>query len=189
MRKASVHDKALVVKLLALSFEKNQSVNYIIRQDEKRKDRIRALMDYSFEICYRFGEVYLSDDRKACALVLYPDRKRTTIKAIWLDLKLIFFAIGISGISKAMKREALIKAKQLDVSIYYLWFIGVDPLYQHQGIGAKLLGELINEAKLQNRPVLLETSTVRNLPWYERFGFHVYDNLELDYTLYFLNNL
>jgi len=189
MRKASVHDKALIVKLLALSFEKNQSVNYIIRQDEKRMDHIRALMDYSFEICYQFGEVYLSDDRQACALVLYPDRKRTTIKAIWLDLKLIFSAIGISGIAKAMKREALIKKKRLNLPIYYLWFIGVDPLHQHKEIGTKLLNEVIADARSQNRPVFLETSTLKNLPWYVRADFKVYDTLELGYTLYFLNNL
>lgn len=32
----------------------------------------------------------------------------------------------------------------------------------------------------------LETSMPENLPWYERFGFRIYDRLELGYTLYFL---
>lgn len=186
MKKANLTDRPLVVELLALSFEKNLSVNYIVGQDDKRKERIRALMDYSFEICYRFGEVYLSDDRKACALVLYPDKKKATI---WLDIKLIFTAIGISGIGKAMKRESLIKAKKLKIPMYYLWFIGVDPLYQHKGIGTQLLQELVTDAGSLNRPVFLETSTVKNLPWYERAGFKVYDTLSLSYTLYFLNNL
>lgn len=178
-------DKPLVVKLLALSFEKNQSVNYIIRQDHKRKERIRALMDYSFEVCYRFGEVYITEGNKACALVLCPDQKKATI---WLDIKLIFKAIGLAAIGKAMRREKLIKAKQPDTPMYYLWFIGVDPLYQHRGIGTKLLHDLVADAKALNRPVFLETSTVKNLPWYERAGFKVYDTLALGYTLYFLSN-
>lgn len=185
MKKATLQDKALIVKLLASSFDQNQSVNYIVRQDKKRKERIRALMDYSFEVCRRFGEVYVSDDRRACALVLYPDKKKSTL---WLDLKLIFSAIGIAGIGEAMEREKLIKAKQPGSPFYYLWFIGVDPLCQHKGIGTKLLRELIADANAQSRPVLLETSTLENLPWYEKVGFKVYDKLRLSYTLYFLNN-
>jgi hypothetical protein len=185
MKKATKLDKPLVIKLLALSFDKNQSVNYIVRQDDKRKERIRALMDYSFEVCYRFGEVYISDNRRACALILYPDKKKSTL---CLDLKLIFSAIGITHISEAMEREKLIKAKQPFKPFYYLWFIGVDPLYQHKGTGTKLLSELIADAKGQNRSVLLETSAMENLPWYEKAGFKVYDKLRLTYTLYFLSN-
>ncbi|WPV02142.1 GNAT family N-acetyltransferase [Mucilaginibacter sp. cycad4] len=191
MKKAALEDKSLVVEMLALSFEKNQSVNYIAKQDNRRKQRIHALMEYSFEICRQFGEVYISDDWKACALVLYPDRKKTTFKTVWLSMKLIFQVIGISSIGKVMKREALIKEKQSQSNSpkYYLWFIGVDPVHQHEGIGTKLLLEVLADAKLQNRKVFLETSTVGNLLWYQRAGLQIYDILELGYPLYFLNNL
>ncbi|MGB4398634.1 MAG: N-acetyltransferase, partial [Daejeonella sp.] len=82
MKKAAYGDKVLVKNILSKSFDKNQSVNYIAQQDELREKRIAALMDYSFEICYNYGDVYLSEDNKACALVLYPDRKKTTFKSI-----------------------------------------------------------------------------------------------------------
>jgi ribosomal protein S18 acetylase RimI-like enzyme len=68
----------------------------------------------------------------------------------------------------------------------YLWFIGVDPAWQHQGIGGKLLNEIIEEANMESLPVYLETSTLQNLPWYERFGFEIYNKLEMSYTLFFL---
>ena len=80
MVKAKQTDKNLVADILTKSFENNQSVNYIAKQDEKRLTRIRSLMDYSFEVCYKFGDVFLSEDRKACALILYPDKKKTTFK-------------------------------------------------------------------------------------------------------------
>jgi GNAT superfamily N-acetyltransferase len=189
MNKANAADKILIVDILSESFDNNPSVNYIIRQDDKRRKRIKALMSYSFDICSLFGDVWLTGDRKACALVLYPDQKKTTLKTIWLDIKLIFQAIGWAGISNAMTREALIKKKQLQVPMVYLWFIGVDPLYQHRGMGSKLLQQIIDEGKRMNRPVFLETSVIENITWYERFDFKVYDSLELDYTLYFLKNL
>ena len=65
---------------------------------------------------------------------------------------------------------------------------GVNPANQKNGVGSKLLQEIIVHAKQQDRPVFLETSTLKNLPWYERFGFKIYDKLELSYTLYFLSN-
>lgn len=64
MKNADYKDKSLISDILTNSFDSNQSVNYIVKQDGKRFKRIRALMDYSFEVCYLFGDVFLSDDRK-----------------------------------------------------------------------------------------------------------------------------
>ncbi|MDB4926579.1 N-acetyltransferase [Mucilaginibacter sp.] len=188
MVKAKLVDKTLVIKLLTQSFKDNQSVNYIVRHTKNRLKHIEALMDYSFEMCSIFGDVWISDDRKACALVLYPDEKRTTLKAIILDLKVILMAIGISGVRKAIDREARIKAKQPKLPMAYLWFIGVDPSAQHKGTGTRLLQEVIADSRKKKLPIFLETSTVSNIPWYEHNGFKVYEELNLTYTLYFLKN-
>lgn len=183
---AKKDDKQLITELLTAAFNDNSSVNYIVRQDDKRRERILALMDYSFEVCFHFGQVWLSEDRKACALVLFPHEKKTTFAAVWLNIKLILKAVGIGGIKRTLDREAKIKAKQPKGPMAYLWFIGVSPLYQHQGTGGRLLQQIIAEARLQNLPIYLETSTQRNLPWYEKHGFASYDTLDLGYTLHFL---
>ena len=186
MVKAKQTDKNLVVDILTKSFENNQSVNYIAKQDEKRLTRIRSLMDYSFEVCYKFGDVFLSEDRKACALVLYPDKKKTTFKSILLDIKLILSCIGVENIKRALTRESKIKQLQPKELMYYLWFIGVDPKYQNEGIGSILLDEIIEDSEKKERPIYLETSTLKNLPWYQKFGFQIYNELELSYKLFFL---
>lgn len=186
MTKAAYSQKDLVIDILSKSFDDNQSVNYIVKQDEKRPERIKALMDYSFEVCYAFGEVFLSDDKRACALVLFPDQKRTTLKSIILDVKLILSCVGITNIKKALSRESKIKSLQPKEPMYYLWFIGVDPKCQQTGAGTKLLHEVIEDSKQKERPIFLETSTLKNLPWYKRFGFNTYNELDLGYKLYFL---
>lgn len=186
MKRATSHDKYLIRDILTNSFASNLSVNYIIKQDAKRISRIQALMDYSIEVCFMFGEVLLSDDDKGCALILYPQRKRTTLRSILLDLNLIFRAIRLTGIIKAFKREGLIKERQAKDAMLYIWFIGVDPLHQKQGIGTGLLEDLIKKADNQNLPTYLETSTLNNLPWYQQFGFEIYNQIELSYTLFFL---
>ena len=186
MKKATAADRSLVINMLTKCFNGNLSVNYIIKQDQHRVERIRSLIEYSIDVCSRFGEVVLSDDNKSCALILYPHLKRNTVKSILLDLKLILYAIGITGIVKTMKRETLVKNLQHKQPMLYIWFIGVDTLHQHQGIGSSLLAEIILKAESKNLPIYLETSTLENLPWYRRMGFEVYDQLKLSYILFFL---
>lgn len=186
MRQVNCKEKNLIIDILTQSFESNQSVNYIIPQDKKRINRIRALMDYSFEVCSLFGEVFISDDNKACALIVYPDKKKTTLKSISLDIKLIIQCVGFKNIKKTLSREALIQKIQPKETMTYLWFIGVNQAEQNKGIGSRLLQEIIEYSNQNNRPIYLETSTLKNLPWYSKFGFKVYSEQDLSYHLYFL---
>ena len=184
MRRADYSDRDLIVNILAKSFDDNKSVNYIVKQDEKRAMRMRKLMEYSFDVCYLFGDIFLTDDRKGCALIVMPDKKKTTLKSIMLDAKLALSVIGLSNIKKAMNRESMINKLHPKEPFYYLWFIGVDPSEQNNGIGTKLLNDVINEAKSKHRPIYLETSTLKNIPWYEKFGFTVYEKLDFGYELF-----
>ena len=186
MTKATRKDKHLVVALLSKAFFHNKSVNYIIQQDQRKQQRIQSLMDYSFEYCYLFGEVYLSADKKSCALILYPDKKKVTFKTILLDIQLAFTAVGIRNIKKALSRESMINRIQPKGLTYYLWFIGVDPDHQRQGIGSRLLQEIIQDSEYKYRQLYLETSTLQNVPWYQQFGFTIYHEADMGYRLFFL---
>lgn len=186
MMRATHKDKKVVVHILTNSFKDNKSVNYIVKQDNKRVQRIQKLMEYAFEVCYSYGEVFLSNDKKGCALVLLPDNKKNNFRSILLDIGLIFSSTGISNIKKVMQRESKIKQLHPKELMYYLWFIGVNPNEQNKGIGSNLLTEVIYEALLKKRAVYLETSTLKNIPWYEKFGFIIYNKLDFGYSLFFL---
>jgi len=186
MIKAGYSDRRYVVDMLANSFDNNKSVNYIIRQDKNRKQRIKRLMEYSFDVCYVYGKVLLSDDKKGCALVILPDKQKTSLRSLWLDLKLIFTCIGLSHLKKASTRENRVKKLQPKTSMYYLWFIAVDPAQQGRGTGSRLLNEIISESEAEKRAICLETSTLKNLPWYQKSGFSIYNELDLGYKLFFL---
>ncbi|WP_428330365.1 GNAT family N-acetyltransferase [Mucilaginibacter sp.] len=182
---ATNEDGNIVVDLLTKAFVNNKSVNFIVQHENNIKE-IMALMEYSFDVCLLFGQVYLSNDKGACALILYPQKKKFNIRAIWLDIKLVISTIGLSRINTALGRESAIKKIQPKIDMTYLWFIGVDPDNQHHGLGTKLLQEVIQQSEAKNLPIYLETSTLENLPWYEKLGFQIYNKLDLTYTLYFL---
>jgi ribosomal protein S18 acetylase RimI-like enzyme len=186
MKRVEASEKSLVIDILAESFIDNPSVNYVVRQDAKRKERIRRLMDYSFNVCHAFGEVWISDDRQACALALYPERKRTNPNTILWDVTLATSVIGLNRVGKVLSRESKIKAFHPNDPFCYLWFIGVKPSAQGTGKGSELLAQIINNSDLQGRPIYLETSVDRNLNWYKKHGFEIFQTLDLTYTLYLL---
>ncbi|NQX39079.1 Acetyltransferase (GNAT) family protein [Pedobacter steynii] len=189
MIKATKLDKSTVVRILSRSFQDNKSVNYIVRQDSGRLLRIDRLIEYSFLTCMDSGEIFLSEDEQCCALVLFPDRKKVTLNAIWRDLKLIFSVTGLRTVLKVLKRESLIKKQYPSGGeLYYIWFVACTPESQGKGKGTRMMRFLLSEALSMKRPVYLETSTERNIRWYEGLGLHVYNQLDLGYTLYFLKN-
>ena len=189
MVKAKENQKSLVINILAESFDDNKSVNYVVRQGNHRKERIKELMDYSFNVCNAFGKVWISDDEQACALVLQPDRKKTTLSALLWDAKLAISVIGLNRIGAVLGRETKIKSFHPKEPFSYLWFIGVKPELQNKGIGSRLLKEIIEESDINKRPIYLETSTERNLPWYQNHGFKIFNSLDIKYTLYMLRRV
>lgn len=186
MKKTHSNQKQRVVDILSRSFDRNPSVNYVVKPGPGREHRIRRLMEYSYDMCNAFGEVLISEDEQGCALILMSDRKRTSIRTLLWDLKLVISAIGVRRVSKIMNREARIKAFHPTLPYSYLWFIGVDPDHQVKGIGSSLLKEVIEECKRRRQPIYLETSIDDNLSWYKKFGFKIFHTLDLGYTLYFL---
>ncbi len=187
MREATYDQKTLVINILTEAFEDNKSIKYTVGTRSGQERRINFLMDYCFEICWKYGKVYLSPDNRGCALVLYPDQKKTTYWSIKKDLQLLFNAIRLLNIPRILEREKMIKRYQFKGYGYYLWFIGVKKSHQGKGIGSDLMNAIIAEAELLDRIIYLETSTLKNIVWYQSFGLKIYHEIHLGYKLYFLS--
>src|SRR5690606_15838318 len=114
---ATYEDKPLLVDVLSRAFENNGSVRYVAGYGDGQMNRIRALMEYSVEICFHYGNIYLDSNRTACALILYPHRKRTTLRSVMLDVQLVLRAIGWRNIRRVLKREAQLKRIQPKVEL------------------------------------------------------------------------
>ena len=186
MKRADLNQKSLVADILSKAFDDNKSVNYVVNQDGNRHKRIRGLMEYSYNVCDAFGDVWISEDAEACALVLHPDKKRSTLNSVLWDAKLALSVIGLSRVGQVLSRESKIKSFHPKEPFSYLWFIGVRPEFQGSGKGGQLLDEIIESSRRDNRPIYLETSVERNLPWYQKHGFEIFNTLELTYKLYML---
>jgi ribosomal protein S18 acetylase RimI-like enzyme len=183
MRKFIEQDREKIINILVNSFEGNKSVDFVVGKSAASR---RILMEYSLANCLENGEVYISESGKSCILIKYSDQKRKPL-SLWIwDLKLALQGIGISRISKVLKRESSIETVQPNEPFLYVWFIGVEPASQGKGEGSKLLKAILDLAEDKKLPVCLETSTERNFKWYENFGFSVYESsVQFGFPFYF----
>lgn len=187
MRLAEKKDKIKVVEILTSSFIDvliPNSINFVVKNDAKRKERLKSLMEFQFDIALDLGHIFISDDFKGC--IIFIDKWKLSLKRIILEIKLLFTVIGIENVFQVLKREKIIKSYHPKGDFIHLWLMGVLPEAQGTGIGSKLLKETLKfyEGKL----IYLETTTQENLRFYNKNGFSVFHKtFELDYPLYFLN--
>lgn len=61
---------------------------------------------------------------------------------------------------------------------WYLPLIGTDPAHQGKGHGAALMAHAIARCDERGEPAYLESSSLANVPFYERFGFKVMGEIQ-----------
>ncbi|WP_114792302.1 GNAT family N-acetyltransferase [Niabella yanshanensis] len=183
---AQKKDKPLVVDLLVQCFCDSKSIHYIIEKDAGGQKHLNILMSYAFDHCMNFGEIFLSEDRQACALILYPEKKILSIESLWQRLSLVVKSSGAKYFKKIAARQKVIRQIHPYDLKFHLWFMGVKPDVQRKGIGSRLLKELIAESKQQKRMFCLETPDSRHIPWLHKHGFGIYRQLDLGHLLYCL---
>jgi ribosomal protein S18 acetylase RimI-like enzyme len=181
---ASNVNKKRIIDIISESFKDNQSINYIVKQDQKKLACIKKLVEYSFFQGKEFGQLFISEDENAACILIFSDQKKTTFESILWDIKLVAQVIGIRKFRAALHRESLLKKNYPKTPYVHLWYIGVNPSQQKKGIGSKLLQEVISYCG--DKPIYLETSVISNLGWYKKFGFKIIKTLDLGYTLHLL---
>jgi GNAT superfamily N-acetyltransferase len=63
---------------------------------------------------------------------------------------------------------------------WYLPLRGVDPFYHGKGLGSELMRHTLAVCDQDNKPAYLESSTQKNIPFYERHGFKVLGTIQVN---------
>lgn len=190
MRKANFTDKKLVSEILVSAFfpiKEANSINLVVKKDEKRMERMHILMEYLFIRAYYFGEVFISDNNKACILLKYPHKEKITIKTILLNLNLVFNCIGLTRVFKILKRQRIAKRNYLKEKHIRPIIMGVIKESKGNGTAARLMLEVKNKFKNNKLPVIIDVASEHNVRLYQKFGFKIIKKEEtLAFSIYFL---
>ncbi len=190
MIEAGKQHKDLVIRILVSAFEdirEGNSINFVVKQDGNRKKRMKVLMGYLFEKALSFGKVFISDNKKACLLIIFSDKERVTLKTMILDLALAFKCIGFYRVFKVLKRQQLSKKFYPKGNYIKPLIMGAFKDFYGKGTAAKLVLQVKDFYKENKLPVIIDTVSDYNVKLYQKFGFKIIGKEEsLGYPLYFL---
>ncbi|SDW17853.1 Acetyltransferase (GNAT) domain-containing protein [Lutibacter oricola] len=190
MRIANYTDKNLVAEILVSAFlplKGENSINLVVKQDEKRVERMKILMEYLFEKAFNFGEIYISNNDQACILLSFPYTEKTTLKTICLDFKLANKCIGFNRVFKVLKRQQKVKHNYPKGKYIIPLIMGVTNECKGNGTAARLMLEVKNYHKKNKLPVIVDAASKKNVKLYQKFGFKVFkEDKSLGFPICFL---
>lgn len=190
MIKASFNHKDLVLDILTSAFipkKENNSINLVVKQDKNRVERMHILMGYLFDRAMLFGEVFISDNKKACLLLNYPHKEKVTFKTIQLDLQLTVQCIGIERVFKVLKRQRVARRNYPKEKHIKPMILGVKKEINGRGSAARLIIEVKKHYADNQLPVVIDAASENNVKLYKKFGFRVVNKEEaLGFPIYYL---
>lgn len=190
LRIASFTDKNLVAEILVSAFlplKEDNSINLIVKQDKKRTQRMRTLMEYLFEKAFNFGEIYISNNNKSCILLLFPHKEKINLKTILLNFQLAYRCIGLERVFYVLKRQNNVKSNYPKGKYIVPLIMGVTNECKGNGTAARLMIEVKNHYTNNKLPVIVDAASKKNVILYEKFGFRVFkEEKSLGFPIYFL---
>jgi len=173
-------DVPRAVELLSRAFDDDPFIDWVARPDAKREDAIRLW----FDVCLRrltlpFGEVWVTEDFSGVSMwtppgtfkVSFSDQMRSVGQYI-RGMQLRRMPARFAGFDQIERHHP--KAPH-----YYLFFLGVDPDRQGEGIGSRMMTHMLERCDAENMPAYLEATHDGLVPFYSHFGYRVLDPIVL----------
>lgn len=178
-------DKSAFVNVMSRAFARDPLFLHAFgnsEADEKARRRAVAFVSFMFDKSQMLGEevwgVFDNGSLAGAYIVETPHSGRLGFgRGLRLAGKLLPLMWRISGRSLNFLNNYMrvTRSAAPPWKHYYLIMIGVAPEAQGRGLGAALLGHLLNKADTDpfSRGVALDTENLHNLPMYRKFEFHL----------------
>jgi ribosomal protein S18 acetylase RimI-like enzyme len=176
---ASKLDHASVVQTLALAFQDDPALCWIMPDAERRRERLPLLFSILFKSDLPTGIILKSAGGESASLWRSPGSADT---GIW---ELIRSAIPMmrvfgSGIGRGIAISTALDAHHpKGISFWYLHFVGVAPDFQGKGWGGAIIRDGLALTAGDRLPTYLETATAENVPLYQRLGFEIIEEWDV----------
>ncbi len=175
LQKRNVSEASFVV---ARAFQDDLIDSYFFPNPEERKKKLPSFYEYRLGQAVRYGTVYAtSPNLKGIAAWLPYDLGEIPMWKMMLTggFKL-FRKMGNKVTSKMMAVKDYVESKTTKNAgdkYLHLEMLAVEPKFQWMGYAKKLLEPMFNRLDSENLSCFLETSTKKNVAFYQYFGFEV----------------
>lgn len=190
MIRATKENRAEVVAILVEAFEplhEENSINLVVKQDEKRAERMSVLMEYLFDKAIRTGEVFLSDNRASCLLITYAHKDKFSCNKLFSTLRLAVYCIGIERVGTVLKRQKIVQRNYPKGKYIRPMIFAVKKEYKGTVTAARLIMQVFTDFKNNTLPVIVDTASEEHVKLYQKFGLKIFNQeKELGFPIYLL---
>jgi GNAT superfamily N-acetyltransferase len=164
---------------LADAFADDPMMAWIYPDPGTRVAHVASFMRAALDIGFPHGHVYAAGANTAAAIWAPPDVELFDDQAITTLFTLLGQQLGsrTEEVSAGLVRIA--EHHPHHVPHFYLFVLGTARVAQGTGIGSRLLHEILDRCDRQGLGAYLESSNVRNVPFYARHGFNVLTEVKL----------
>lgn len=176
IRDAHVAESLALSDVLARTFWDDPVMGWMIPDDATRYRKLQRFFHADIGVTRRRGTVITTGDLAGAALWLPPDRWKTPIPDLARLLPGSLRAFSTHLIAALGLLTKMEKAHPHEPH-WYLSVLGTDPGRQGLGVGGALISEITDRCDHEGLGAYLESSKDVNVPYYERFGFRVTDEV------------
>ena len=175
-----------VSAMLARAFQDDPLNSYFVPDASQRKDT----SFYSFEFLVRlgvsYGEVYAtSPNLEGAAVWLPPDNRLTLWRVIRNGVFSLCIRMGRKYILRALPAQHFIFSvhkHHTPFRHWYLWVIGVDPVFQGKGYASMLMKSMLARIDQEHLPCYVDTQNENNVTIYQHYGFKIVEEVIIPNT-------
>jgi hypothetical protein len=174
-------EREKAIALLTGSFDGNPAVQFSIGNHKGYSFRKKQLAAFMYDYCKARKGVHLSSNGLGIMLYYHSDAPISLFHEVYLELKLVLFALGIKRAWRVWKRQQKVRQFHKAAQPFiHCWYIGALSEGRQFDAARELRNKLYQESDSCKRPVLAETTMLQNKNVYERMGFFTYASVHVD---------
>ena len=143
-----------------------------------RPEHLLRMQTFVLEAGLSHGHVYTDRSLRAAAIWSPPDVTLLDDEAGPALARVLSETIGEKAGEKLEALAQLAGAHPAEPH-FYLFILGTRAEAQSQGLGSRVIAPVLARCDADGLPAYLESSNPRNVPFYQRHGFRVVDELVL----------
>ena len=180
VRPASAADVDLLTHIFASAFDDDPVINWIVRQDGKRRWAMQTFFRRNVGRALGRAELFVTTNGGGGAVWWAPGtHNRPASRPWWRRLRQDFGNARLTGWRRLRNLHdvgRILGERTPSTPHYYLNTLGVLPDQRGRGLGSTLIREVTQRLDREGVPAYLENTKERNLSLYQRHGFRVLDS-------------
>lgn len=178
VREADPSQYRTLAGCLARAFEDDPVSSFIFPQERSRGGRLVSFYRAVLRMMVEHGSVYTDESLRGAAVWRAPSPPAVSPMQMLGDSLRMVAALR-TGLGRAFQLEQIVSQGRPTEPHWYLAILGTDPAEQGRGVGSSLVAPVLARCDREQLPAYLESSKEENIPFYQRHGFRVIEELRV----------